>query len=463
MKQLSACMVIWIAAVSGNIVYPQSDHSRNVVNLHGLPEYPVPYILPSVSDIRADIDRMFNYLLSTCVLEVVDKHTGERIFPGSELSTNADVDGRLGSFNRWDYPNGVVMNGLNLLHEMTGDSAYVLYNIRLFDFLFDYEPYFRKLMEERNYRRHAFRRMIEIRALDHCGAIGSALIRTYQKHNDPRYQAYIDTIAIHITKKQFRLSDGTIARERPQPESVWADDMYMCIPFLAQMGKYSGNRLYWDDAVRQVIQLSDYLFIGFKGLYDHGWNSYGGDYDPRFFWGRANGWASMAMAELLDVLPEDYPGRDKVLHIFRSHIRALAEIQDGTGFWHNMLDKTDTYLETSATAMFVYSMAKGINEGWISHIYGPVAQTGWNAISTRINRSGQIRGVCEGTTYAHDNTYYYHRGTSSAATLGTGAVLLAGAEMIRLLKNERIEIIEARPDAVNSTFHYRIKGDRPMR
>ncbi len=464
MKRLQVYIcIVWSVIIACQTGYAQSDYSDNYTNPNSIPDYPVPYILPSVTDIRTDINRVFNYLVNTCVLEVVDKHTGEKISPDSELTKNADVDGRLGGYNRWDYPNGVVMNGMNLLHEVTGDSGYILYNIRLFDFLFDYEPYFRKLVEEKNYRGHAFRRMIEIRALDHCGAIGSALIRTYEKHHDPRYKGYIDTIAGYITKKQFRFKDGTIARERPQPESVWSDDMYMCIPFLAQMGRYSGNKTYWDDAVRQVIQLSVYLFIEEKGLYDHGWNTYGGEYDPRFYWGRANGWASMAMAELLDVLPENYPGRDKVMHIFRSHIRALAEIQDGTGFWHNMLDKTDTYLETSATAMFVYSIAKGINEGWISHIYGPAAQTGWNAISSSINRSGQIEGVCEGTTYAHDNTYYYHRGASSAATLGTGAVLLAGAEMMRLLQNERIEIIEARPDAVNSTFHYRIKGDRPMR
>lgn len=464
MKRFSSFInVMLIVLIKSSITNAQIDYSENYVNLSSIPDYPIPYVLPAIEDIRSDIDRIFNHLLNTCVLEVVDKNTGEKILPDSELTRNADVDGRLGRYNRWDYPNGVVMNGMILLHEITGDSGYILYNVRLFDFLFDYEPYFRKLMKEKNYRGHAFRRMIEIRALDHCGAIGSALIRTYEKHNDPRYKGYIDTIANHITHKQFRFKDGTIARERPQPESVWSDDMYMCIPFLAQMGKYSGRRNYWDDAVKQVIQLSDYLFIEEKGLYDHGWNTYGGEYDPRFYWGRANGWASMAMAELLDVLPEDYPGRDKVLHIFRSHIRALAEIQDGTGFWHNMLDKTDTYLETSSTAMFVYSIAKGINEGWISHIYGPVAQIGWNALSSRINRSGQIEGVCEGTTYANDNAYYYHRGASSASTLGTGAVLLAGAEMIRLLKNERLEIFEARPNAVNSTFHYRIKGDKPMR
>ncbi len=464
MKYWLAILYIALILICGsNTAYSQIDYSEKFKNINQVPDYPVPYVLPTVDEIHSDIDRIYNNLLNTCVLDVVNKNTGEKILPDSKPIKDAVIDGRFGEYNRWDYPNGVIMSGMSLLQDVTGDSAYFQYNVRLFDFLFDFEPYFKRLQNEQHYYHHPLSRMLNIRALDHCGAIGCALIETYQKHPDPRYKEYIDTIANYISNKQFRLKDGTIARERPQPESVWADDMYMCVPFLARMGALTGNKKYLDDAVKQVVQLSKYLFIEQKGLFDHGWNSYGGDYDPRFYWGRANGWASMAMAELLDVLPPDYPGRDNVLHIFKSHIRTLAEIQDGTGFWHNMLDKTDTYLETSATAMFVYAIAKGINEGWISHIYGPVAQTGWNAISTRINPIGQIDGVCEGTTYASDNTYYYYRGASDEATLGTGAVLMAGAEMIRLLQNDKIEIIEARPDAVNSTFHYRLKGDKPMR
>ncbi|WNH10369.1 glycoside hydrolase family 88 protein [Thalassobellus suaedae] len=50
-------------------------------------------------------------------------------------------------------------------------------------------------------------------------------------------------------------------------------------------------------------------------------------------------------------------------------VRSLANLQGGDGFWHNLLDKNDTYTETSCTAMFTFAIAKGINEGWISHVY----------------------------------------------------------------------------------------------
>lgn len=235
----------------------------------------------------------------------------------------------------------------------------------------------------------------------------------------------------------------------------------MGVPFLANMGVLTGETKYFDDAVKQILQMAERLYIPQKELFDHGWSVTSGDYDPRFYWGRANGWTLMAMAELLSILPEEYAGRDEILHLYRSMIRSLAGLQNGSGFWHNMLDKTDTYLETSATAMFTFAVAKGINEGWISHVYGPVALTGWNAITTRVLENGAVDGTCEGTTFAHDNTYYYHRGKSIYATHGYGPVLYAGAEMIRLLQNDKIDVQTARINARNSTYHYRLKSEWP--
>ena len=172
--------------------------------------------------------------------------------------------------------------------------------------------------------------------------------------------------------------------------------MYMGIPFLVNMGVLTKNNKYFDDAVKQVLQMSKRLFVPENGLFAHGWDVNAGNYGPRFYWGRANGWALMCMAEVLDALPENYKGRAEILHIYRSQIRSLAELQDGTGFWHNLVDKNDTYLETSCTAIFTYAIAKGINEGWISHVYGASgALMGWNATNTRVLANGAVDGTCK--------------------------------------------------------------------
>lgn len=293
------------------------------------------------------------------------------------------------------------------------------------------------------------------------GSIGAALIKTYRKTNNKKYLELINLVDDFVLHKQFRLTDGTLARHRPQYESLWADDIYMSVPFLANMGSLTGNTLYYDDAVKQILQMAKRLYVPGKELFDHGWSVTSGDYDPRFYWGRANGWILMAMTELLSVLPDNYPGRAEVLHLYRSVVRSVASLQDGSGFWHNLLDRSDTYLETSCTAMFTFAIAKGINEGWISHVYGPVAVTGWNAVRTSVLPSGAVEGTCEATTFAHDNVYYYNRGKSLYATHGYGPVFYAGAEMIRLLRNEQLQIIPPQPGSINSTIHFKLKKEWP--
>lgn len=70
----------------------------------------------------------------------------------------------------------------------------------------------------------------------------------------------------------------------------------------------------------------------------------------------------LTACELLDVLPEDYPQRAKVMDYFRAHVRGVTALQSGEGLWHQLLDRNDSYLETSATAIYVYCLAHAINK-----------------------------------------------------------------------------------------------------
>lgn len=427
-----------------------------------VPVYPVSYIVPTPAEVKAVVDRIQNRFVRNAVFQVFDASTGKPIVNLSKPNKNAIIPDSLESFVGWSYPNGVSLSACHLLTQVTGDTSYANFAYRYFDFTFKAMPYFRQMKDKGTIKKHIYEKMVNMKALDHCGSISAALIRTEKMKHDPRFRSWIDTVANYISNKQFRFEDGTIARERPQPESLWGDDMYMCIPFMAQMGTLTGDIKYYDDAVKQVVQLSARLFNKEAGLYDHGWNVNSSEYDPEYHWARANAWCTAAMAELLSVLPLNHPGRDKVLHLYRSHIKRLAELQDGTGLWHNMLDRSETFLETSASALFVYSIAKGINEGWISHVYGPVAVTGWNAVATKVLPNGEVAGIVEGTTFAHDNTYYFYRGTSSKTSF-YGTVMSAGAEMIRLLNNPKLEIVVPKPNSVNSAMHFRLKGDKPQR
>jgi rhamnogalacturonyl hydrolase YesR len=403
-----------------------------------------------------------HYYESTSDLRIIDSKTGKEITDFSKPNKNARVSE--GFASEWSYTNGVVLSAFEYIDDVTGDPAFFADNTRFFNLVVKTQPYFMKNREiYGSEAKGGWGRVPNFHALDDCGSIGAAMIKTYMKNKNKDYLPLIDTIADYISNKQFRLDDGTLARHRPQYQSVWADDLYMSVPFLINIGKLTNDHKYFDDAVRQILQMAKRLYVPSVGLFDHGWNVTSGDYDPRFYWGRANGWALLSMAEVLEVLPEGYQGRDKILGLYRSMVQSLAHLQDGTGFWHNLLDKNDTYLETSCTAIFTYCIAKGINEGWVSHVYGPVALTGWNAINTRVLKNGAVDGTCEGTTFASDNTYYYYRGRSIYATHGYGPVLYAGAEMIRLLQNDKFEVLKAKPNSINSTYHFLLKSEWPKK
>ena len=241
----------------------------------------------------------------------------------------------------------------------------------------------------------------------------------------------IKTWGEYVSKKQFRLSDGTLARKRPQAVSLWADDFYMGAPCLAYYGKLTNDPKGYDDAARDALQTAQRLYQPKTDLFAHGWNEVNPDV-PAFYWGRANGWVVLTICDLLDVLPADHPARAELLRYLKNGIRGIAGLQSGAGLWHQMLDRNDSYLETSASAMFVYSIAHAINKGWISAAtYGSIAQAGWCGLTTRINAKGQVEGTCIGTTFASDQVYYYARPTSPLAGHGYGPMLLAGAEMIK--------------------------------
>jgi rhamnogalacturonyl hydrolase YesR len=423
--------------------------------------YPIPYQKPTVAEIAEVLQRVRGYLEATAPTRVVDGRTGREVTDYSIPNVEARIpDGAGEAFYPLDYTMGVTHSGMLRAGEATGDPRFPEYTRRQLQFIADRLPYFREVVAKgARPDKGTFGAILRTSSLDDSGSMCAALVKARRAGIGPDLMAVIDHWSDYIAHRQFRLPDGTLARQRPQPESLWADDLYMSVPALAQMGALTGDRAWFDDAVRQVLQFRGYLWEPQAGLYAHG-RHMNQPLNPEFYWARANGWAMLASVELLDVLPADHPGREAVLEGLRAHIRSIAKLQSGTsGLWHQMLDKTDSYLETSASAIFVYCLARAIDRGWISPVsYGSVAQAGWIGVATRVNAKGQVEGTCVGTTLAADHLYYYNRPTSVYATHGYGPVLLAGAEMITLLQNPAVDVqyrlrtyhYVPRPDPANS-------------
>ncbi len=171
----------------------------------------------------------------------------------------------------------------------------------------------------------------------------------------------------------------------------------------------------------------------------HGWIE-GMSEHPQFHWARANGWAILTKIEVLDVLNAN-PGRTNYQNAERPYPWSGKRCQSGSGFWHQLLDREDSYLETSATAIYTYCIAHAINQGWIDKMaYSPMVMLGWNAVSTIINEKGQVEGTCVGTGMGFDTAFYYHRPVSPFAAHGYGPTIFAASEIINLLNNNKFEI-----------------------
>jgi len=419
------------------------------------PEYNTPYGVSKQEEVKVILDRILVLLENSTPPKVIDKITNLEITDYSNIDKNSVLE--KGTFRLTSYEWGVTYSAMLLVAQNTGDDRYKKYDADRFKFLADVAPYFEKLQNE-GIVEPQMRQVVHPEALDDAGAVCSAMIKaemTGMKFNGrPLIDRYID----YIMNKEYRLADGTFARNRPQHNTVWLDDMFMAIPAIANMGKLTGDTKYYDEAIKQILLFKKRMWVPEKNLFRHGWVEGMTDH-PAFFWGRANGWAILTMTEVLDALPENYPGREKVLELLQAHIRGLAACQSGEGFWHQLLDRNDSYLETSATAIYTYCIAHAINKGWIDPLaYGPVAMLGWNAVSTKVNAAGEVEGTCVGTGMGFDPAFYYYRPVNKYAAHGYGPVLLAGSEMIRLLQNTHPKM----NDSAVQFYQVEQKTDKPI-
>jgi unsaturated rhamnogalacturonyl hydrolase len=217
------------------------------------------------------------------------------------------------------------------------------------------------------------------------------------------------------------------------------DSQFMALPAFAMLGSLDNNNSYF-------VRLYD-LFNYNKttlALYDPTAHLYYRDTSylypakntpngKKVFWSRGNGWALGALVRILRELPATDPGRAEYVTTFQQMSAALKAVQRSDGFWNMSLDDPSHYPgpETSGTALFVYGMAWGINNGLLDEtIYKPVVAKAWNAmVTTAMHPSGQlgyVQGVGKEPVPPSKVTY------NSAADFGVGVFLLAGSEVMKL-------------------------------
>ena len=165
------------------------------------------------------------------------------------------------------------------------------------------------------------------------------------------------------------------------------EDMFMAGAMLGRAFDINGERRYLD-------LLVNFLISGRiqqeNGLFWHCRSA-------PFYWGRGNGFAAMGLTETLTFLPEDFPGREAVLAMYRNLLDGLVGIQKPSGMLPQVLDVPGSYQEFTATCMLGYALARGLRRGWLDSSYQAPLNLAWRGVSQRIDGEGNVVDGCVST------------------------------------------------------------------
>jgi unsaturated rhamnogalacturonyl hydrolase len=279
---------------------------------------------------------------------------------------------------------------------------------------------------------------------------GKLLFFLYEATSDERYKQAA-TLLREQLRTHPRTKEGGFWHKQIYPYQMWLDGIYMASPFYAEFASRFDEPKAFDDVAHQIILIEEHTRDPESGLLYHAWDESRSQKwaDPDtgcspHFWGRAMGWYAMAIADVLDYLPVDHAQRTQILAIFQATMNAVARVQDPiSGVWYQVLDQGDrpgNYLESSASGMFVYAMAKGVRNGYLGEEYLAVARRGYDGILTEfvtVDDQGlvNLNGICAvaglgGKPY-RDGSFEYYIGEPVIANeyKGIGPFIMASVEM----------------------------------
>lgn len=232
---------------------------------------------------------------------------------------------------------------------------------------------------------------------------GRLLLMLHGRTGDARYRATVDELAKQL-KKQPRTDDGGFWHKNIYPQQMWLDGIFMACPFMVEYGTLTKDASWHDEAAKQILLIAKHTRDPKSGLFYHGYDA--ARAQPwanketglsQCVWGRAVGWYAMGIVETLEAMPEQHPKRGELLSLFQDLADALAKVQDSrSGVWYQVLDQQQregNYLESSASAMFVYAIAKGARLGFLDNKHLATARKGWQGMLSEFIETGAASGT----------------------------------------------------------------------
>ncbi len=277
---------------------------------------------------------------------------------------------------------------------------------------------------------------------------GKLLLRLYNTTGEQKYL----TAAGHLMKQYEshpRTAEGGLWHKKVYPHQMWLDGLYMGAPFIAEYGQLT-NEDVAADVARQFIIVGRHAYDDSTHLFRHAWDESHSMFwadsltgQSRHAWGRANGWYMMGMVDALEFIPEGTEGRDSVITILSNLAKTVLDFRDPeTGMWYQVLDqpgREGNYVESTCSAMFIYSMLKASRLGYIDESFHDVAEEAFSQyVRTFLKEENGLLSITSCCAVAglggkdmRDGTfdYYIHEPVRDNDPKAIGPFLLACCEL----------------------------------
>jgi unsaturated rhamnogalacturonyl hydrolase len=269
-------------------------------------------------------------------------------------------------------------------------------------------------------------------------AVGHAWLDVYlmDKSRGERLAPMLGRLS-HVIDR--RVTENLEFGKRPQTKGVaitdrwtWCDALFMAPPTLARLHTATGDRKFLDFLDGEFQYTYDHLFDHEEKLFyrDATFFDKRTPNGRKVFWSRGNGWVYGGLALMLEHLPKDHAKRGFYENLFRQMTSALLAAQQADGLWRpSLLDPDEVPVgETSGSGFHTFGLAWGVNHGLLDRdTHLPAITRAWNGLTTRVKADGTV-GHVQPVGAAPD-----HLEADSTQDYGTGAYLMAGSEILRLL------------------------------
>ena len=189
---------------------------------------------------------------------------------------------------------------------------------------------------------------------------GMALIDLHQITDDNRYKVALDKL-INDLKQHVSDEEGSLPYRPAQGNSdINVCTIGMVCPLLCKYGHTYGDAGSINLAVKQLRNFDSHGMDSRSGLPYHGYNYKSGICKGIIGWGRACGWLLIGMIESLLFIDPQHPDYDRIKQSYRHLVDKVENYQRADGMYSWQLSALEGNHDTSATAMILYAIAKGI-------------------------------------------------------------------------------------------------------